>query len=126
MRGVPERKVIVPSTRSVFTSAPPTAAILPASSSVASGVSGSVPGRSLPSGRMVIGLPVSPETMSGSATARERLGVVLVLDPEVELLGDRLADPVADGVLHGHDPGVDGGGQAGSGRRRWSGRPHRS
>ena len=60
---------MVPSTRSVRTSAPPTEATLPASSRAASGVSGSVPGRSLPSGRIVIGRPVSPETMSGSATA---------------------------------------------------------
>ena len=48
--------------------APPVSATLPPSASRAVGVTGSEPGRSLPSGLIVIGLPTSPATMSGSAT----------------------------------------------------------
>ena len=58
---------MVPLTRLVVTSAPGTLPTSPASVSTASGVRGSEPGRSLASGVMVIGLPVSPAITSGSA-----------------------------------------------------------
>ena len=60
---------MVPSTRSVRTSAPPISATFPASWTTALGVTGSEPGRSLASGRIVIGLPAWPATTSGSAVA---------------------------------------------------------
>ena len=63
-----ERSVTVPLTRLVVTWAPGTLPTLPASSRVASGVNGSAPGRSLASGAITIGFPVSPAITSASAT----------------------------------------------------------
>ena len=59
--------MIVPLARLVVTSAPGTLPTLPARDSTASGVNGSDPGRSLASGLISIGLPVSPAITSGSA-----------------------------------------------------------
>ena len=58
----------MPLTRFVVTWAPGTWPTLPASFSTASGLSGSAPGRSLASGVITTGLPVSPAITSGSAT----------------------------------------------------------